>query len=84
MELNDLYVIATGINEKVENGELNKDKLNDIEIVVSVTPTILYGIDKEFYRLSNDDNTDGFEPSEEVSATIDDVRFLIKSKTTVD
>lgn len=81
MELNDIYKISNAINDKIEQGELHKKVLGDLTIVVQVKPTILHGIDKEFYKLTHEGDTNGFVHSEEVNAVIDGIKFKIVSKS---
>ena len=49
-------------------------------IVVNVSPTTAYGIDKEFYRLTHDNNDDGFVHSKDIDASISNVKFSIREK----
>ena len=82
MELNDAYLLANVLNEKINDGTLDKEILNNIAINVNVSPSILYGIDKEFYRISHDDSTEGFKHTAKVMARIDNVHFEFSSKET--
>lgn len=77
MELNDIYNISDALLEKIEKGELRKKTLDNLTITISVTPRILYGIDKEFYRITHDGETEGFKHQKEVEATINGVKFKI-------
>ena len=49
-------------------------------MVIKFITDILYGIDKEFYRLSHDDSTEGFEHKSEIKVKIDNVNFIIDMK----
>ena len=49
-------------------------------IHIQVNPDILYGIDKEFYRLSHDNSTEGFEHKSEIKVKLDSVNFIIDMK----
>lgn len=81
MELNDVYSIANAINESIMKGDIKPKTLEDFTIEVKVSPTILYGIDKEFYRLSHENDVSGFEHGDEVNAVIDNIKFrFVKSK----
>lgn len=75
MELRHIYQIANAINEKIDNSE----NLKDINVTVKVSSTTHYGIDKEFYRLTNG-STDGFKHSDEITAVIDGIEFTILDK----
>ena len=79
MELNDIYKFANAINEGIMKGEIDKEILNDMSIKVKVAPNILYGIDKEFYRMSHDDSIEGFEHTNKVVAKINAITFEIVS-----
>lgn len=80
MELNDAYLIANVLNEKINDGTLNKDILNNITININVSPSILYGIDKEFYRISHEDSMEGFKHTSKIMARIDNINFVFSSK----
>jgi len=80
MELRHIYKLADVINEAILEEKLPKEIRNDISIVVNVSPTTVYGIDKEFYRLTHNDNDDGFVHSKDIDATISNVKFNIREK----
>ena len=80
MELRHIYKLADIINESILEEKLPKDVRNDITIVVNVSPTTAYGIDKEFYRLTRDNNDDGFVHSKDIDASISNVKFSIREK----
>lgn len=80
MDLNNVYALTNSINEEVVKGNLNKNDLNDIVISVLVEPNILYGIDKEFYRISHEGSSDGFTHTSEVRAKLDRINFIFKPK----
>lgn len=75
MDLDSAYQIANILNEKIMEGIIDKTLLSQFVITVKVSPEKLYGIDKEFYRISHDGDLENFEHSNEVSATIDGVKF---------
>lgn len=79
MELNDAYILSNIINEKINEGVLDKSVLDNLTVGVAVTPTILYGIDKEFYRISHDDSLEGFKHAPKVFAKIDGINFVFES-----
>lgn len=79
MELNDIYDLANILSEAVMQGKLKPDVLEDMIIVAEVPSDILYGIDKEFFRLAHGD-TKGFKHTNEVKVTIDDINFRIHKK----
>lgn len=79
MELKNVYTIANSINESIMKGELDKSVLNDLVMTVKVAPNILYGIDKEFYRISHNDTTEGFKHTNKVVAKIDSINFVFES-----
>ena len=78
MNLDNIYAISNAINEQIIQGKIKKEQLEDMYI--QVNPDILYGIDKEFYRLSHDDSTEGFEHKSEVKVKLDNVNFIIDLK----
>lgn len=80
MELRHIYKLSDIINESILEEKLPKDIRNDITIVVNVSPTTAYGIDKEFYRLTHDNNDDGFVHSKDIDASISNVKFSIREK----
>lgn len=80
MELRHIYKLADIINESILEEKLPKDVRNDITIVVNVSPTTAYGIDKEFYRLTHDNSDDGFVHSKDIDASISNVKFSIREK----
>ena len=79
MGVDEAYLLSNIINEKVNDGTLNKEVLENIVITVNVAPAILYGIDKEFYRISHEGTTEGFKHTSKVAARIDNVRFVFNS-----
>ena len=80
MNLDNIYAISNAINEQVIQGKIKKEQLEDMYIHIQVNPDILYGIDKEFYRLSHDDSTEGFEGRSEIDVKLDGVKFIIGMK----
>ena len=72
MNLDNIYAISNAINEQIIQGKIKKEQLEDMYIHIQVNPDILYGIDKEFYRLSHDDSTEGFEHKSEIKVKIKD------------
>lgn len=80
MELRHIYKIADIINEAILEEKLPKDVRNDFSIVVNVSPTTAYGIDKEFYRLTHNNSDDGFIHSKNIDATISNIKFNIQEK----
>lgn len=80
MDLNKVYAITNGINEEIIKGNISKTDLNDIVINILLSPEILYGVDKEFYRLSHDGSVDGFEHTLEVRAKLDGINFIFQPK----
>ena len=80
MNLDNIYAISNAINEQVIQGKIKKEQLEDMYIHIQVNPDILYGIDKEVYRLSHDDSTEGFEHKSEIKVKIDNVNFIIDMK----
>lgn len=82
MDLKTVYSIATKINESILNNGFNKSVLSDIEVHIKVSPSQLYGIDRELYRLAHDGNVDGFVHTNKVKADIDRVRFVFEPKMT--
>lgn len=79
MELNSVYTLANVINESIMKGELDKSILEDLIIDIKVAPNILYGIDKEFYRLSHEDSTEGFKHTNKVNAKINAINFVFEA-----
>ena len=80
MNLDNIYAISNAINEQIIQGNIKKEQLEDMYIHIQVNPDILYGIDKEFYRLSHDDSTEGFEHKSEIKVKLDSVNFIIDMK----
>ena len=80
MELRHIYKLADIINESILEEKLPKDVRNDITIVVNVSPTTAYGIDKEFYLLTHDNNDDVFVHSKDIDDSISNVKFSIREK----
>ena len=56
MELRHIYKLSDIINESILENKIPKEILKDTVINVKVSPTTLYGIDKEFYRLTHDNS----------------------------
>lgn len=84
MGLDEVYVLATILNDKINDGTLTKDILKDISIKINVTPSVLYSIDKEFYRISHNDSIEGFKHTNKVEAKIDNVSFVFESNGKAD
>lgn len=82
IDLNTIYTIAAAINELGEKGEVDfRDIDNSMVIGLEVSPSIHYGIDKEFYRTTHDGSDDGFEHLDApIDAAICGVRFVITTK----
>ena len=81
MELRDLYKLSELIKENVDNGNLPKELLTNMEISLQFSPLTYYGIDKEFYYMTHNNSYEGFVHSENlVTATVNGVKFNILSK----
>ena len=81
MELRDLYKLSELIKENVDNGNLSKEILTNMEISLQFNPLTYYGIDKEFYYMTHNNSYEGFVHSENlVTATVNGVKFNILSK----
>ena len=81
MELRDLYKLSELIKENVDNGNLPKEILTNMEISLQFSPLTYYGIDKEFYYMTHNNSYKGFAHSEDlVTATVNGVKFNILSK----
>lgn len=80
MELRHIYNIATTLNNAFNSDELVGGDINDLEIEIKVSPTTLFGIDKEFYRQTHNGSTDGFKHNKKVNAIIDNVHFVLIEK----
>lgn len=81
MELRDLYKLSELIKENVDNGNLSKEILTNMEISLQFSPLTYYGIDKEFYYMTHNNSYEGFVHSENlVTATVNGVKFNILSK----
>lgn len=79
IDLNKIYSLASAVNKLVADGVLDKnDVVDNLTIEVAVPPQTHYGIDKEFYRQSNNDSLKGFEHTNEpIIAVVDDVNLVI-------
>ena len=81
MELRDLYKLSELIKENVDNGNLPKEILTNMEISLQFSPLTYYGIDKEFYYMTHNNSYEGFVHSENlVTATVNSVKFNILPK----
>ena len=81
MELRHLYKLSELIKENVDNGNLPKEILTDMEISLQFNPQTYYGIDKEFYYMTHNKSYEGFVHSENlVTATVNSVKFNILPK----
>ena len=81
MELRDLYKLYELIKENVDNGNLPKEILTDMNITLQFNPSTYYGIDKEFYYMTHNNSYKGFAHSEDlVTATVNGVKFNILPK----
>ena len=77
MELRHLYTLSELIKEKVGNQDLPDDILDRMEIKIIFPNVTFYGIDKEFYYLTHNNNYEGFVHSEVVNAKINGVKFKL-------
>ena len=68
-----MYKLSELIKENVDNGNLPKDILTDMEISLQFNPPTYYGIDKEFYYMTHNNSYEGFVHSEMVNAKINGV-----------
>ena len=76
-----MYKLSELIKENVDNGNLPKEILTDMEISLQFNPQTYYGIDKEFYYMTHNKSYEGFVHSENlVTATVNGVKFNILSK----
>lgn len=81
MDLKHLYILSEIISEKIDNGDLSNDVMDDMEVVINLSPTIYYGIDKEFYYMTHGNSYEGFVHSEDmVIATINGIKFKLLPK----
>ena len=81
MDLSSVYSVVNILNEGVVKGNIDRKILREITISVNVSRSILFGIDKEFYKISHENSLDGFVHTDKVYATIDNVRIeFIKDK----
>ena len=81
MELRHLYKLSESIKENVDNGNLPKEILTDMEISLQFNPQTYYGIDKEFYYMTHNKSYEGFVHSENlVTATVNSIKFNILPK----
>ena len=65
----------------MDNGNLSKEILTNMEISLQFNPLTYYGIDKEFYYMTHNNSYEGFVHSENlVTATVNGVKFNILSK----
>ena len=81
MELRDLYKLSELIKENVDNGNLPKEILTDMEISLQFNPQTYYGIDKEFYYMTHNKSYEEFVHSENlVTATVNSIKFNILPK----
>ena len=82
IDLNKIYTVTAALNRLVADGTLTQDDVSDnISIKVIVPPQTHYGIDKEFYRQSNNNNLQGFEHIEApIIAVVDGVRLEITAE----
>lgn len=83
MDLNNVYSVVNILNEAVVKGVIEKKVLKEMTISVNVSPSILFGIDKEFYKMSHDNSLDGFVHTNKVYATIDNVRIEFNKDNSV-
>ena len=76
-----MYKLSELIKENVDNGNLPKEILTDMEISLQLNPQTYYGIDKEFYYMTHNKSYEGFVHSENlVTATVNSVKFNILPK----
>ena len=76
-----MYKLSELIKENVDNGNLPKEILTNMEISLQFSPLTYYGIDKEFYYMTHNNSYEGFVHSENlVTATVNGVKFNILSK----
>lgn len=80
MELRHIYSIATAMSKAFESDDMVGSDVGDIEINVSVSPSTLYGIDREFYRQTHNDSIEGFVHKDKIEAVIDNIHFVINEK----
>lgn len=80
MELRHIYTIATSLNNIFDTDDLVGADISDIELNVKLSPSTLYGIDREFYRQTHDGSIDGFVHNKKIDAIIDNVHFVLTEK----
>lgn len=80
MNLKSIYAIANKINEAVLADSLSKDSLADVEVHIKGSPSQLYAIDRELYRMAHDGSSEGFMHTEKIKAIIDKVSFIFETK----
>lgn len=82
MELRHIYSIAKILNDALETDELVGCDTNDVELKIKVSPSTLFAIDKEFYRQTHNNSTDGFVHNKIIDATINNIHFILSEKST--
>lgn len=81
MVLNDIYKIASAINEKVTAGEIASDIVDDIDITIAVHSPLLKTIDETFYKMTHGtDNLEDFHHERIIEAKIDGINFTLIEK----
>lgn len=81
MELRHIYKISEIMNESIMKEKLPKEVLSDMTINIKVSPSTLYGIDKEFYCLTHNNSDEGFVHGGSIDAVIGNVKFNISCKS---
>ena len=80
MELRHIYTIAMNLKNIFDTDDLVGADISDIELNVKLSPSTLYGIDREFYRQTHDGSIDGFVHNKKIDANIDNVHFVLTEK----
>lgn len=79
MELRHIYRIASILNTEFRKDDLVGADSNDMELSIKVSPATLYGIDREFYKMTHG-SFDGFMHKDRVEAVIDGIHFVLTSR----
>lgn len=80
MELRHIYKLSEEIGNLFNSDEMIGANSDDILVEVNLTPQTLYAIDKEFYRMTHNGETEGFNHSDVIEAKIGNINFLLKHK----
>lgn len=80
MQLRHIYNISATLSDLFKTEEMAGASIEEVQIILSLPPSTLFAIDKEFYRQTHNGSLEGFRHNPTIDAVIDGIHFSMKEK----